>query len=180
MRATRDIGKGFVDGDSFDEGREITEHVDGRIAKPLVVLEMTTDKDQLRTKLARPTPRHAAADSECFSLVGCGQNNSAANGNGFAAQGWLDQLFDRCIEGIEVGVKNRGCCVHSKAVRTSPAANPETASPFTFLRGASDLDSTLSGPGRNNNEFLFATVKADRGFARLAQKKAIKCRLFRR
>src|SRR5262245_12862953 len=142
------------------------KHVNGRIAKPLVVLEMTTDEDQLRTKLARPTPRHAAADSECFGLVRRGQHNSAANGNGFAAQRWIEQLLHRCIEGIEVGVKNRGCRVHSKAVRTSPAANSETASPFTFLRGASDLDSTLSGPGRNNNEFLFAAVKADRGFAR--------------
>src|SRR5215510_10955679 len=89
---------------------------------------MTTDEDQLRTKLARPTPRHAAADSECFSLVRCGQHNSAANGNGFAAQRRIDQLFDRCIEGIEVGVKDSGCCVHPKAARTSPAANPETAS----------------------------------------------------
>src|SRR5262245_14038836 len=85
MGATCNIGEGFVDGDSFDERREIIKHVDGRIAKPLVVLEMTTDEDQLRTKLARPTPRHAAADSKGFSLVGCGQHNSAANSNGFAA-----------------------------------------------------------------------------------------------
>src|SRR5262249_25891082 len=127
MGAAGDIGEGFVDGDSFDEGREIIKHVDGRIAKPLIVLEMTTNEDQLRTKLARPPPRHAAADSECFSLVRCSQHNSAANGNGFAAQRWIDQLFDRCIEGIEIGVKNSGCCVHPQAARTSPAANPGTA-----------------------------------------------------
>jgi hypothetical protein len=54
MGATRDIGEGLVDRDSFDERREVVKHVDGRIAKPLVVLEMTTDEDQLRTKLARP------------------------------------------------------------------------------------------------------------------------------
>src|SRR5262249_59787022 len=106
MGATRDIGEGFVDGNSFDERREIKKHVDSSIAKPLVLLEMTTDEDQLRTKLTRPTPRHAAADSECFSLVRRGQHNSAANGNGFAAQRWIDQLFDRCIEGIEIGVKD--------------------------------------------------------------------------
>ena len=32
-RATGDIGEGFVDGDSFDERREIMKHVDGCIAK---------------------------------------------------------------------------------------------------------------------------------------------------
>src|SRR4029450_12866780 len=85
MGATRYIGEGFVGGDSFDQRREIIKHVDGGIAKPLVVLEMTTDEDQLRTKLARPPPRHAAADSECSSLVRCGQDNSTANCNGFAA-----------------------------------------------------------------------------------------------
>src|SRR5215510_1103312 len=117
---------------------------------------MTTDEDQLRTKLARPTPRHAAADSECFSLVRCGQHNSAANGNGFAAQRWIDQLFDRCIEGIKVGVKDSGCCVHPKAAYTSSAANPETDSSLPSLHGAFDLDSTLSGPGEKQlmNFFL--------------------------
>src|SRR5262245_13100799 len=94
----------------------------------MVFFEMTADEDQLWTKLARSTPRHAAADSECFSLVRCGQHNSAANGNGFAAQRRIDQLFDRCIEGIEVGVKDSGCCVHPKAAHTSSVANPETVS----------------------------------------------------
>jgi hypothetical protein len=34
MGATRDVGEGFIDGDSFDERREIIKHVDGRIAEP--------------------------------------------------------------------------------------------------------------------------------------------------
>ena len=136
MGATRDIGEGLVDRDSFDERREVVKHVDGRIAKPLVVVEMTTDEDQLRTKLARPPSRHAAADSECFSFVRCGQHNSAADSYGFAAQRRIEQLLDRCIEGIEVGVKDGGCCVHPKAARTSPAANPEPARPLPSLRGA--------------------------------------------
>ena len=54
MGAAHDIGEGLVNGDSFDEGREIVEHVDGGIAEPLIVLEMTAYKNQLRTKLARP------------------------------------------------------------------------------------------------------------------------------
>src|SRR6266545_2835366 len=41
-------------GNPRDEGREFIEPIDGSIAQPLIILEMTTDKIQLRTKLARP------------------------------------------------------------------------------------------------------------------------------
>ena len=54
MCAARDIGERLVDGDALDQGREIVEHVDGGIAEPLIVLEMTAHKNQLRAKLARP------------------------------------------------------------------------------------------------------------------------------
>ena len=69
MGAPRDVGKGLVDGNPFDERREIVEHVDGSIAQPLVLLEMATDKDQLRTKLTSPPARHAAADSKGLGFV---------------------------------------------------------------------------------------------------------------
>jgi len=32
MGAARDVGKGLVDGNSFDEGRELTQHLDGSVA----------------------------------------------------------------------------------------------------------------------------------------------------
>ena len=32
MGAARDVGKGLVDGDPLDEGREITQHLDGGVA----------------------------------------------------------------------------------------------------------------------------------------------------
>jgi hypothetical protein len=83
MGATRDIGEGFVDGDSFDERREIIKHVDGRIAKPLILLEMTADEDQLRTKLARPPPRHRTgfADfNQDGTTDGFGGGSGAADG----------------------------------------------------------------------------------------------------
>jgi hypothetical protein len=38
------VGKGLVDGNPLDEGREIVDHLDGGIAQPLVVLEMAADK----------------------------------------------------------------------------------------------------------------------------------------
>ena len=38
MGAACDVGKGLVDGNPFDEGREIVDHLDGGIAQPLVLL----------------------------------------------------------------------------------------------------------------------------------------------
>jgi hypothetical protein len=69
MRASRDVGEGLVDGNPLHERGEIIEHLDGGIAQPLVVLEMAIDEDQLRTKLSRPPPGHAAANAEGLGLI---------------------------------------------------------------------------------------------------------------
>ena len=64
MGAASNVGKGLVDGNPLHEWREIIEHLDGRISQPLVVLEMAANKDQVRTKLTRPSSRHAATDAK--------------------------------------------------------------------------------------------------------------------
>jgi hypothetical protein len=64
MRAAHDVGKGLVDGNPLDEGREIVDHLDGGIAQPLVVFEMAADKNELRTDFARLPSWHAAAHPE--------------------------------------------------------------------------------------------------------------------
>ena len=46
MGAARDVGEGLVDGNPLHQRREIVEHVDGRIAQSLVLVEMTVDKDR--------------------------------------------------------------------------------------------------------------------------------------
>ena len=112
MGAPRDVGKGLVDGNPLDEGREIIEHLDGGIAQPLVVLEMAADKDQLRTELARPPSRHAAADPEGLGFVRSGKHNPTADGDGLAAQRRVEQLLDRGIEGIQVRMEDGGCRFH--------------------------------------------------------------------
>jgi hypothetical protein len=43
--APRNVSKGLVNGNPFDERSEIIEHIDGGIAQPLVILEMSADKD---------------------------------------------------------------------------------------------------------------------------------------
>jgi hypothetical protein len=37
-----------------------------------------------------------------FTRVGSGKHDPAADGDGLAAQGWIEQLLDRRIEGIKV------------------------------------------------------------------------------
>ena len=112
MGAARDVGKGLVDGNPLDEGREIAEHLDGGVAQPLVVLEMAADKNELRTELARPPSRHAAADPEGLGFVGSGKHDPAADGDRLAAQRRVEQLLDRGIEGIEVRMEDGGCRFH--------------------------------------------------------------------
>src|SRR5215831_14879545 len=64
VSAPRNVSKGFVDGNPFDEGSEIIEHIDRSITQPLIILEMPADKDQLRTQLTSPPSRHTATDAK--------------------------------------------------------------------------------------------------------------------
>jgi hypothetical protein len=70
----------------LDEGREITQHRDGGVAQPLVVLEMAADKGELRTKLACTPSRHSAADPKGLGFVRSGKHNPATNGDRLATQ----------------------------------------------------------------------------------------------
>src|SRR5215467_3831788 len=110
--ASRNVSNGLVDGNPFDERSEIIKHIDGSIAQPLVILEMPADKDQLRTQLTSPASRHTATDSKRLGLVRGGENHAAADGDRFSAQRRVEQLLDRCIEGIEVSVEDGGWCLH--------------------------------------------------------------------
>src|SRR4029077_13911204 len=112
MRAARNIGKRLVDGDPLDKGREVIEHRDGGIAQPLVILEVATDKSQLRAKLARPPARHAAAYSEDLGFVRSGKHNTAADRHGPAAQRRVKQLLDGGVEAVQVSVEDGGCGCH--------------------------------------------------------------------
>ena len=124
MGAPRNVGKGLVDGNPLDEWREIIEHLDGGIAQPLVLLEMAADKDQLRTELARPPSRHAAADPEGPGFVRSGKHDPPADGDRLAAQRWVEQLLDRGIESIQVRMEDGGCRFHHNQSPTNiPAAD---------------------------------------------------------
>ncbi len=108
MAAAGDVGKRLIDRHPLDQGREVADHLDGGVAQPLVVAEMAAHKSQLRTELARPPSRHAAADPEGPGFVGRGQHDPSAHGDRLAAQGRVEQLLDRSIESIEVRMEDRG------------------------------------------------------------------------
>jgi hypothetical protein len=108
MGAACDVGKGLVDGDPLGEGREVIEHRDGGITQPLVVLEVAAHKSQLRAKLARQPPRHAAADAEGSGFVGSGKHDDATDDYGRTAQRRIKQLLDGGVESIQVSMENGG------------------------------------------------------------------------
>jgi hypothetical protein len=112
MRAARDVSKGLVDRNPLHQWGEVAEHADRGIAQPLVLPEMAIDENQVGAKLARSPSRHAAADAERLSLVGCGEHDAAADRDRLAAQGRIEQLLDRCVEGIEVRVEDGGRSLH--------------------------------------------------------------------
>src|SRR6266566_3507757 len=98
MGAARDVGKGLVDGNPLDEGREIGDHLDGGVAQPLVFPKMAADKNEVRTEFARLSPRHASAHSEGLGFVRSGKHDPTADGDWFAAQRSVKQLLYRGIE----------------------------------------------------------------------------------
>ena len=103
-----DVGEGLVDRDALDQGREVVEDRHRRVAEPRVLLEVAADEDELRAELAGPASRHAAAHAERLGLVGRCQHHAAADRDRLAAQGRIEQLLDRRVEGVEIGVEDGG------------------------------------------------------------------------
>src|SRR5262249_38943992 len=102
MDGTRHIGKGLVDGNPLDERGEITQHLHGAGAQPLVVLEMPADKSELRAKLARVPSRHPAANPEGLGFIRSGKHDLVTNGDRLVTQRGVEQLLDRGVERVEV------------------------------------------------------------------------------
>src|SRR5260370_40346067 len=112
MGATRNVGKGLIDGNSLDEGCEIADHLDRGVTQPLVFLELPAHKNELRTKFARLPSRHAATHPEGPGFVRSGKHDPTTDGDGFAAQRRGKELLYRGIEGIQVRMEDGGCRSH--------------------------------------------------------------------
>ena len=108
MRAPGHVGEGLVDGDALDSRREVAQDSDRRVAESLVFVKVSADKDKIRTQLPRAPSRHAASYAEGTRLVGGREHDAASHRNRLAAQTRVEQLFDRRIKRVEVGVENGG------------------------------------------------------------------------
>src|SRR4026209_1429560 len=108
MRAPCDVGEGLVDGDALDGRREIAQDPDGGVAEALVFVEMSADKREGGTELPRAPSRTAASYPEGPRFVRGREDDAAADRKRLAAQARVEQLFDRCIKGVEVRVENGG------------------------------------------------------------------------
>ncbi len=74
---------------------------------------MSADEHESETEFPRAASWHPASYAERPRFVGSGKDDAAPNHDRFAAQARVEELFDRRIEGIEVGVENRGCRHHT-------------------------------------------------------------------
>ncbi|AMY06909.1 hypothetical protein LuPra_00071 [Luteitalea pratensis] len=53
MHAACAVGEGLVDGHALDRRRDVAQHVDGRSAEPLILVEMSAYEHEVATELPR-------------------------------------------------------------------------------------------------------------------------------
>src|SRR5438105_8972124 len=129
MRAPCHVSEGLVDGDALDGRREIAHDSDGGVTEPLVVVEMSADKQEVGTELPCAPSRHAASYAEGPRLVGGREHDAAADRNRLAAQAIVKQLLDRRIKGVEVRVENSGCGTQARFLARSRRPNQRFSAP---------------------------------------------------
>jgi hypothetical protein len=113
MLRSRDVGESLVDGNALDPGCEVSHHCHDGIAETLIVLEVAAHKDELRTKLARLPAWHRAVHAEGLGFIRGSKHNTTANGHGSVTQRRVEQLLDRSVERVEVGMENSGRRFHA-------------------------------------------------------------------
>ena len=111
-----DVEERLVDRDALHERREVAEHCHHPIGEPLVLGEVPVDEHQVGAQSLGPPSGHAALHAESLRLVRRGQHHATADGDRSPAQRRIEQLLDRRVEGIEVGVQDRGTGGHAFAV----------------------------------------------------------------
>jgi hypothetical protein len=90
----------LVDGDPFDERREVAKDLDHSVAEALVLAEVAPDEEQLRTRLLRLPTGHTGVHTEGARFIRRREHDAAAYGDRLVAQRRIEQLLDRRIERI--------------------------------------------------------------------------------
>ena len=108
MDGSGDVEERFVDRDSLDDRGEVPEHFHDLISEALVLAEMASREAQPGAEPFRSPGRHSRSDTESLGLVGSGEHDAASYRHGLAAERWIEKLLDRRVEGVEIGVQDRG------------------------------------------------------------------------
>src|SRR3990172_3062468 len=108
--------EGLVYGDPLHQGGEVTHDVDHLIAQALILGEVAAHEPELGAQLPGPASRHTAPDPECFGFVRGGQYHTTSDGDRYALQRRIQELLDRRIEGVEIGVEDGGPGSHMQTI----------------------------------------------------------------
>ena len=108
----RDVEERLVDGDALHERREVAEHCHHVVGQALVLREMSVHEVEVGAESFGPPSRHSALHPELFRFVRRGQHHAASDSDRTSTQLRVQQLLDRCVERIEVGVKDGGTGWH--------------------------------------------------------------------
>ena len=107
----RDVEERLVDRQRLDQRCRVLEHLEHRPARLGVRVGSRVGDDQAGAQPARLPSVHRRAHAERLGLVARGEHDTAADGDGLAAQARVVALLDRREEAVEVGVEDRGATV---------------------------------------------------------------------
>jgi hypothetical protein len=110
------------------------------VAKLLIAAEVASHEEELAAQLARPPAGHAGPDAIAPGLIGRRQHHAATHGNGPFPQGGVQELLDRRVEGVQVGVKDR------RPARSRHHALETSRTYVRFPVGDAPLPEGLVGP----------------------------------
>ena len=107
MDGSGHIEESLIDRHPLDSRGEVMEDGHDIVAEPLVTVEVASDEKEITAKLAGPPPWHPAADAVAPGFVRCCQHHAAAHCDGPVPQRRVQELLNRRVERIEVGVQDR-------------------------------------------------------------------------
>ena len=109
--ATGHVEVGFVDGGHVDKRGEGTQNLFDFFGVFAVEVEVALDEDGVGAEEARRAERHGGVDAVFAGLVAGGGDDTAlvalaANDDGLAFEGRVEELFDGDEEGVHVEVED--------------------------------------------------------------------------
>ena len=107
-----DVEERLVDRQALDQGCGLVEHLEHRLAGLRVGRHARLHDNRPRAQPARLGAAHGRTNPERLGLIAGGEHDAPADDDGTPAQAGIVPLLDRRVEGVEVGVQDRGLAHH--------------------------------------------------------------------